>query len=85
MPIHDPLREDKLKPRARTGLIHTYNKITEWTDVISKVLQDLDVLRENVYNIGKTGVLFSMLNSVKVLVGKDDLRGHRGAGMDALL
>lgn len=29
----------------------------------------------------ETGVMLSMLGSVKVLVGKDDLRGHRGAGV----
>jgi hypothetical protein len=29
----------------------------------------------------ETGVMLSMLGSVKVLVGKDDLRGYRGAGV----
>jgi hypothetical protein len=29
----------------------------------------------------ETGVMLSMLVSVKVLVGKDDLRGYRGAGV----
>jgi hypothetical protein len=28
-----------------------------------------------------TGVMLSMLDSVKVLVGKDDLRNYRGAGV----
>ncbi|KAF1973619.1 hypothetical protein BU23DRAFT_127511 [Bimuria novae-zelandiae CBS 107.79] len=29
----------------------------------------------------ETGVMLSMLGSVKVLVGKDDVRGYRGAGV----
>jgi hypothetical protein len=39
------------------------------------------MLPENVYNMDETGVMLSMLGSVKVLVGKDDLRGYRGAGV----
>ena len=49
--------------------------------MIGKVLEDLDVLRENVYNMDETGVMLCMLDSVKVLVGKDDLRNYRGAGV----
>jgi hypothetical protein len=45
------------------------------------VLQDLFILLENVYNMDKIGVMLSMLGSVKVLVGKDDIRGYRGAGV----
>jgi len=60
-----------------------YSKITEWFEVIGKVLQDptTTILPENVYNMDETGVMLSMLGSVKVLVGKDDLRGYRGAGV----
>jgi hypothetical protein len=65
--------------------IHIYDKITEWFDVIGKVLQDPAILPENVYNMDETGVMLSMLGSVKVLVGKDDLRGHRGAGVKRTL
>jgi hypothetical protein len=39
------------------------------------------MLLENVYNMDETGVILSMLGSVKVLVGKDDLRDHRGVGV----
>jgi hypothetical protein len=39
------------------------------------------MLPENVYNMDETGVMLSMLGSVKVLVVKDDLRGHRGVGV----
>lgn len=33
------------------------------------------------YNMDETGVILSMLGSVKILVGKDDLRDYRGAGV----
>jgi predicted histidine transporter YuiF (NhaC family) len=44
-------------------------------------LQDPAILPENVYNINETGVMLYMLNSVKVLVGKDDPRDYKGAGV----
>ena len=56
-----------------------YTKITHWFEVIGKVLQDPVILAENVYNMDETGVMLSMPGSVKVLVGKDDVRGYRGA------
>jgi hypothetical protein len=43
------------------------------------VLQNLSILLENVYNIDETCVILSILSSVKVLVGKDNIRRHRGA------
>ncbi len=49
--------------------------------MIGKVLQDPVILAENVYNIDETGVMLSMPGSVKVLVGKDDVQGYRGAGL----
>jgi DDE superfamily endonuclease len=58
-----------------------YGKVTHWFEVIGKVLEDPDVLRENVYNMDETGIMLCMLGSVKVLVGKDDLRNYRGAGV----
>ena len=61
--------------------IYIYDKVTEWFEVISKVLQDPSILPKNAYNIDETGVMLSMLGSVKVLVGQDDIRGHRGAGV----
>jgi hypothetical protein len=47
--------------------------------VIGKVLKDPDVLAENVYNIDETGIMLNMPSSVKVLIGKDDMRDYRGA------
>ncbi|KAF2652558.1 DDE-domain-containing protein [Lophiostoma macrostomum CBS 122681] len=58
---------------------NTYPKMTHWFEVIGRVLQDPAVLKENVYNMDETGVMLSMLGSVKVLVGKDDMRDYRGA------
>jgi hypothetical protein len=47
--------------------------------VIKDVLQDLAVLAENVYNMDETGVMLSMLGSIKVLVSKHNRRDYRGA------
>jgi hypothetical protein len=58
-----------------------YSKIAEWFEVMEKVLQDPAILSENVYNMDETGVMLSKLGSVKVLIGRDDLRDYRGAGV----
>jgi hypothetical protein len=60
---------------------NTYVKILHWFEVIRRVIQDPAILPENVYNMDETGVMLGMLGSVKVLVGKDDLRDYRGAGV----
>ncbi|KAF2187426.1 DDE-domain-containing protein, partial [Zopfia rhizophila CBS 207.26] len=56
-----------------------YPKITHWFEVIGEVLRDPEILAGNVYNMDETGVMPPMLDSVKVLVGKDDSRKYRGA------
>jgi hypothetical protein len=43
------------------------------------VLKDPDVLAENVYNMDETRIMLSMPDSVKVLVGKNDIRDYKGA------
>jgi hypothetical protein len=58
-----------------------YDKILHWFEVIEQVLKDPAILLENVYNIDETGVMLCMLGSVKVLLGSDDLRDYRGAGV----
>lgn len=58
-----------------------YVKIISWLEVIGKVIQDPAILPENVYNMDEIGVMLSMLNSVKILVSKDDQRDYRGAGV----
>jgi hypothetical protein len=56
------------------------DKMTHWFEVIGRVLRDPAILAENVYNMDETGVMLSMLGSVKVLVqGKEDRRKHKGA------
>lgn len=49
--------------------------------MIEQELRRPDVLPENVYNMDEIGIMLSMLGSVKVLVGKDDRRDYRGAGV----
>ena len=61
--------------------INIYTKIIYWFEVIRRVLQDPAIQLENVYNIDETGVMLSMLSSVKVLIGKDDLQDYRAAGV----
>jgi hypothetical protein len=56
-----------------------YDKIVDWFEKIWEVFQNKDILSENVYNMDETGIMLSMLTSVKVLVGKEDLRQYRGA------
>jgi hypothetical protein len=56
-----------------------YDKMVEWFQIIGEVLNSLDILPENVYNMDKTGVMLSKLGSVKVLIGKNDVRDFRGA------
>jgi hypothetical protein len=51
-----------------------YRKITQWFEVIGRVLKDLAISKENVNNMDETGIMLFMLGTVKVLVGKDDMR-----------
>ena len=53
--------------------------------MIGKELNSPLILPENVYNMDETGVLLSVLNSLKVLVGKNELRSYRGAGVKRTL
>ncbi|KAM3423207.1 hypothetical protein BST61_g657 [Cercospora zeina] len=78
-------RHPELKARTASALdwnrFNIYDKVVQWFDVIAKVLDDPVVLQENVYNMDETGVMLCKLNSIKVLVGKDNQRGYRGARM----
>jgi hypothetical protein len=60
---------------------HIYKKVVEWFAVIRKELANPLILAENIYNIDETSVLLSVLNSLKVLVSKNELRNYRGAGV----
>ena len=56
-----------------------YDKTAHWFEVIGKELHNPEIIPENVYNMDEIGVMLSMLNSVKVLISKNDQRGYRGA------
>jgi DDE superfamily endonuclease/Tc5 transposase DNA-binding domain len=60
-------------------------KVMQWFTVIGRELQDSDIHADNVYNMDETGVLLSVLNSMKVLVSRDDLSEGRGAGVQRTL
>jgi hypothetical protein len=47
--------------------------------MIGEQLQNPDILPKNVYNMDEIGIMLSMLNSVKVLVSKDNTQAYRGA------
>jgi DDE superfamily endonuclease len=64
---------------------YIYDKVIDWFSVIRKELGGLTVLAENTYNMDETGVLLSVLNSLKVLVGKNELKVYRGAGVKRTL
>lgn len=49
--------------------------------MIRKILQDSTILSKNVYNMNDTEVMLSMLDSVKVLIDKDDRRDYRDTGV----
>ena len=70
-------RHLKLKARRSRTLdwdrYNIYNKVLHWFKVIGKVLYDQAILPENVYNMDKTGVILSILSSIKVFVSMDDL------------
>jgi hypothetical protein len=64
---------------------YIYKKVVEWFAVIGKELANPLILAENIYNMDETGVLLSVLNSLKVLVSKNELRNYRGAGVKRTL
>ncbi|CBY01013.1 hypothetical protein LEMA_P021430.1 [Plenodomus lingam JN3] len=74
------LRSNRAMPWERHDN-NIYDKVKKWFNVIEKELRRPDVLPKNVYNMDKTGIMLSMLGSVKVLVGKDDRRSYRGASV----
>jgi hypothetical protein len=60
---------------------HTiYQKTVDWFSIIGEEFANPAILPENVYNMDETGVLLSVLGSLKVLVGRHDMRNYRGVG-----
>lgn len=65
---------------------HTiYSKVTEWFSIMGNQLADTAIRAENVYNMDETGVLLGKLGSLKVLVGRSELRNYRGAASQRTL
>jgi hypothetical protein len=64
---------------------HIHEKVVEWFSVIGKEFANPTILAENIYNMDETGVTLSILNSLKVLVGKNELKTYRGAGVKRTL
>ncbi len=64
---------------------HIYEKVVDWFSVIEKELAGTAVLTENICNMDGTGVLLSVLNALKVLVSRSDLRNYRGTGIKRTL
>lgn len=64
---------------------HIYEKVVEWFSVIGKELASSAILGENTYYMDETGVLLSVLKSLKVLVGKGEMKTYRGTGVKRTL
>ena len=62
-----------------------YEKSKEWFEIIGEELQTPLLSQENIYNMDETGVMLNAPKSLRVLVGKDDLRNYRGAGVQRTL
>jgi hypothetical protein len=76
---HSSLKSRKMKAIDWKRHEHNiYDKIIRWFEIIKEVLEDPTVLPENTYNMDETGVMLSMLNSIKVLVRREDPRDYRG-------
>ena len=64
---------------------NVYNKVTQWFSVIGKELHDPVIVSENVHNMDVTSVLLSVLSSLKILVGKEDVINYRGTAVTRTL
>jgi hypothetical protein len=62
-----------------------YEKVVEWFLVIGTELASPAILAENIYNMSETSVLLSILNLLKVLISKNELKTYRGAGVKRTL
>jgi hypothetical protein len=81
---HPELKARKVRPLdwARHDI---YDKVVEWFTIIGKELSNPVIITENVYNMDETGVLLSVLGSLKVLMSQQGLRNYRGAGVKRTL
>jgi len=60
-------------------MITIHTKVAEWFSLIGEELAGPAILAENVYNMDEKSVILGNLGSLKVLVGKNNLRNYRGA------
>ena len=58
-----------------------YEKVVGWFELARRELSAPVVVPENVYNMDETGVLLSVMGSLKVLVGSKELRKYRGTAV----
>lgn len=78
-------RHPEVHPRQRKPLDwkrhdnNIFDKMTQWFEVIGKGLHDPVIELGNVYNMDEVGMMLCMLNTIKVVVGKDDMREYGGA------
>jgi hypothetical protein len=83
---HPELKARRVKALDWTRHDHNiYDKVTQWFGMIGPQLQDPVTVADNVYNMDETGVLLSVLHSLKVLMSRDDLKHSRGAGVKWML
>jgi hypothetical protein len=61
---------------------YIYRRILKWFATIGPRLQELIVLKGNKYNMDDTGIMLRTLGSLKVLVGRDELRNYRDASVN---
>jgi hypothetical protein len=52
----------------------------DWFSIVGRELASSVVLADT-YNMDETGVLLSVLNSLKFLVGRNELKTYKGAGV----
>jgi hypothetical protein len=61
---------------------NVFPKIEHWFQVLGKMLKGSDIVQESVHNMDETGVMISKLESVKVLVGRNDSRDYQNARVE---
>jgi hypothetical protein len=62
-----------------------HDKVVQWFTVIRRELSNPEILADKIYNMDETGFLLSSLNSMKMLVSRDDVSNGRGAGIQRTL
>ncbi|KAI1525606.1 hypothetical protein PtrSN002B_010562 [Pyrenophora tritici-repentis] len=61
---------------------NTAAKMTHWLEAIGQILRNPAILADNVYNMDETGVMLSMLGSVKALIERIERGGVNAIGKE---